>query len=56
MQRYDGRDLGASPHIAILGSCKLGNFIVTIPMLRILRNKYPGAVIDFWGERDNKRF
>ena len=49
MQRYDGRDLGASPHIAILGSCKLGNFIVTIPMLRILRNKYPGAVIDFWG-------
>ena len=56
MQRYDGRDLGASPHIAILGSCKLGNFIVTIPMLRILRNKYPGAVIDFWGSEITKDF
>ena len=56
MQRYDGRDLGASPHIAILGSCKLGKFIVTIPMLRILRNKYPGAVIDFWGSEITKDF
>ena len=56
MQRYDGRDLGASPHIAILGSCKLGNFIVTIPMLRILRDKYPGAVIDFWGSEITKDF
>ena len=56
MQRFDGRDLGSSPHIAVLGSCKLGNFIVTIPMLRILRNKYPGAVIDFWGSEITKDF
>ena len=49
MQRFDGRDLGLSPHIAVLGSCKLGNFVVTIPMLRLLRNRYPDATIDFWG-------
>lgn len=56
MQRYDGRDLGEHPHIAILGSSKLGNFIVTIPMLRILRRRYPGAIIDFWGSETTKDF
>ena len=56
MQRYDGRDMGTSPHIAILGSCKLGNFIVTIPMLRLIRKKYPGAVVDFWGSEITKDF
>ena len=34
LQRYDGRDLGTGPHIAVLGSCKVGNFVVTIPLLR----------------------
>lgn len=56
MQRYDGRDLGESPHIAVLGSCKVGNFIVTIPMLRLLREKYPKAIIDFWGSEITKDF
>ena len=23
VQRFDGRDLGRSPHIAVLGSCKV---------------------------------
>lgn len=56
LQRYDGRDLGASPHIAVLGSCKVGNFVVTLPLLRLLRRRYPKAWIDFWGSEATKDF
>jgi ADP-heptose:LPS heptosyltransferase len=49
LERYDGRDLGASPHIAVLGSSKVGNFVVTVPLLRALRHRFPKAQIDFWG-------
>lgn len=51
VQRYDGRDLGSEPHIAVLGSCKVGNFVVTLPLLRLLRRRYPNAQIDFWGTK-----
>ena len=56
VQRYDGRDLGVKPHIAVLGSCKVGNFVVTLPLLRLLRRKYPNAQIDFWGTEATKDF
>lgn len=56
VQRYDGRDLGSTPHIAVLGSCKLGNFVVTLPLLRLLRQRYPGACIDFWGSEATQDF
>ena len=49
VQRYDGSDLGPSPHISVLGSCKVGNFVVTLPLLRVLRRHYPQAKVDFWG-------
>jgi ADP-heptose:LPS heptosyltransferase len=49
VQRYDGQPLGQAPHIAVLGSCKVGNFVVTLPLLQGLRQRYPDAVIDFWG-------
>ena len=54
--RYDGRDLGSQPHIAVLGSCKVGNFVVTLPLLRLLRRKYPNAQIDFWGTEATRDF
>ena len=56
VQRYDGRDLGTSPHIAVLGSCKVGNFVVTLPLLRLLRQKYPEGRIDFWGTEATRDF
>jgi heptosyltransferase-3 len=56
LQRYDGHDLGAAPHIAVLGSCKVGNFVVTLPLLRALRRRYPGASIDFWGSEATRDF
>ena len=36
MQRYSGEHLG-SPHIVVLGSCKVGNFVVSTPVVRGLR-------------------
>ena len=31
LQRYSGEPLGSSPHIVVLGSCKVGNFVVSTP-------------------------
>lgn len=56
VQRYDGRPLGQAPHIAVLGSCKVGNFVVTLPLLQALRHRYPEAVIDFWGSEATADF
>ena len=47
--RYAGEDLGAAPHIVVLGSCKVGNFVVSTPVLSGLRNRFPDAVIGFIG-------
>ena len=49
MQRYSGEHLGAAPHIVVLGSCKVGNFVVSTPVLRGLRARFPDGVIGFIG-------
>ena len=49
MQRYSGEHLGPAPHIVVLGSCKVGNFVVSTPVLRGLRARFPDAVIGFIG-------
>ena len=49
MQRYNGEHLGSAPHIVVLGSCKVGNFVVSTPVLRGLRARFPDAVIGFIG-------
>lgn len=56
VQRFDGRDLGQKPHIAVLGSCKIGNFVASMPLLRLLRRRYPKAQIDFWGSEATADF
>lgn len=56
VQRYSGEDLGTTPHIAVLGSCKVGNFVVTLPLLRALRRRYPQAQVDFWGSEATRDF
>ena len=56
LKRYDGRDLGPTPHIAVLGSSKVGNFVVTVPLLKALRLRFPDAVIDFWGSELTRDF
>ena len=49
MQRYSGEHLGTAPHIVVLGSCKVGNFVVSTPVLRGLRARFPDSVIGFIG-------
>ena len=49
MRRYAGEDLDNRPHIVVLGSCKVGNFVVTTPTLNGLKSRFPKAVIGFIG-------
>ena len=49
MQRFTDQPLGERPHIAVFGSDKVGNFVVTTPLLRGLKEKYPGCTLDFFG-------
>jgi len=49
LQRYGGEALPDSPHIVVLGSCKVGNFVVSTPVLQGLKARFPGAVIGFVG-------
>ena len=55
VQRFDGRDLGQAPHIAVLGSCKLGNFVATLPLLRLLQTPLPKCTNRFLGQRSHRR-
>jgi heptosyltransferase III len=49
MERFINQPLGARPHIAVFGSDKVGNFVLTTPLLRGLKEKYPDATLDFFG-------
>jgi ADP-heptose:LPS heptosyltransferase len=49
MERFTDQPLGLQPHIAVFGSDKVGNFVVTTPLLRGLTEKYPGCTLDFFG-------
>lgn len=49
MERFTDQPLGPRPHLAVFGSDKVGNFVVTTPLLRGLKEKYPGCVLDFFG-------
>lgn len=56
MERFDDQPLGARPHIAVFASDKVGNFVVITPLLRGLRRKYPGCVVDFFGGEITRDF
>ena len=49
VQRYGGESLGETPRIVVLGSCKLGNYVKTTPLLRGLKQRWPAATVDFLG-------
>ncbi len=49
MERFADQPLGSSPHISVFGSDKVGNFVVTTPLLRGLKEKYPNCALDFFG-------
>lgn len=49
MERFTNQPLGPRPHLAVFGSDKVGNFVLTTPLLRGLKEKYPAATLDFFG-------
>jgi ADP-heptose:LPS heptosyltransferase len=54
--RYSGEQLGENPHVVLLGSCKVGNFVVSAPVLQGLKARFPTAVIGFLGSEVTKDF
>jgi ADP-heptose:LPS heptosyltransferase len=56
MERFDDQPLGPNPHIAVFSADKPGNFVVVTPLLRGLRRKYPGVVLDFFGGEITRAF
>lgn len=52
MERFVGQELRPRPHIAVLFIDQIGSFVVLTPLLRGLRERYPGCVVDYFsGER-----
>lgn len=51
MKRYSGEELPSNPHIVVLGSHKVGNFVVSTPVLRGLRARFPLSTIGFIGSQ-----
>jgi len=49
VERFADQPLPERPHLAVFSSSKVGNFVVTTPLLRGLKEKYPGATLDFFG-------
>jgi ADP-heptose:LPS heptosyltransferase len=49
MQRYAGEALASKPHIVVLGSCKVGNFVVSTPVLRGLKSRFVDCTLGFIG-------
>ncbi len=49
MQRFENHPLGPQPRIVVLGASKLGNYVVLQPLLRGLREKYPGCTLTYVG-------
>ena len=49
MERFTDQPLRAQPHIAVLFYDSIGDFVVVTPLLRGLREKYPGCVVDYFG-------
>jgi ADP-heptose:LPS heptosyltransferase len=49
MERFTDQPLSPRPHLAVFGSDKVGNFVLTTPLLRGLKEKYPCATLDFFG-------
>lgn len=48
-ERFADQPLRPRPHLAVLFYDSIGDFVVTTPLLRGLREKYPGCTIDYFG-------
>lgn len=52
MEWFDGQPLREKPHLAVLFYDAIGDFVIITPLLRGLRERYPGCTLDYFsGER-----
>ncbi|AIE88104.1 glycosyltransferase family 9 protein [Fimbriimonas ginsengisoli] len=49
MRRFQGEPLPEHSRIAIVANDALGNYVVSTPLIQMLRSKYPGADLDYYG-------
>src|SRR5437868_3544540 len=49
MERFDDQPLRRAPHLAVVFYDSIGDFVVATPLLRGLREKYPGCTLDYFG-------
>ncbi|MHB1417688.1 MAG: glycosyltransferase family 9 protein [Chloroflexota bacterium] len=56
MERFTGQPLRERPHLAVLFYDAVGDFVVVTPLLRGLREKYPGCAIDYFGGERSRQF
>jgi ADP-heptose:LPS heptosyltransferase len=48
-QPYAGEDLGPRPHVAVIFRDQIGDFLVATPLMRGLRERFPGLTLDYLG-------
>ncbi|WP_019508631.1 glycosyltransferase family 9 protein [Pleurocapsa sp. PCC 7319] len=56
MKLFRDQPLPTKPHLAVFSSTKVGNFVITTPLLRGLKEKYPDCVLDFFGSEITRDF
>lgn len=49
MERFTDQSLRLGPHLAVVFYDSIGDFVVATPLLRGLREKYPGCTLDYFG-------
>jgi heptosyltransferase III len=49
MERFTDQSLRRAPHLAVVFYDSIGDFVVVTPLLRGLREKYPGCTVDYFG-------
>jgi heptosyltransferase III len=46
---YSGEHLGARPHVAVIFRDQIGDFVVTTPLMRGFRERFPDLALDYFG-------
>lgn len=49
MKRYQGQELPSEPLIAVVANDAIGNFVVTTPLLQMLRARFAGCKVVYFG-------
>ena len=54
MRRYQGEELAPGCRIAVIANDALGNYVVTTPLLQMIRSRHRPATLDFYAGNRTK--